>query len=71
MKPANALTALAGGLGRHAASVYNSQIGGLRASRRQAAGSQQLGDLLALVMIDTAAERLNKERFHDFDRNAE
>ena len=71
MKSANALTALAGGLGCHAASVNNSQIGGFRANRRQAAGSQQLGDLLAFVMIDLAPERLNKERFHDFDRSAE
>ena len=63
-RPPHRLPALAGRLGRDAARMHDAQVGPIDRRGRQATGAEVSGELLALVMIDLAAECLDAERFH-------
>jgi hypothetical protein len=62
--PAGKLSALARRLDRDAAGVDNPKVGAGGLGLNQAEPAEQSGKLLALVLIDLAAERLNAESFH-------
>src|ERR1700691_6255130 len=62
--PAGGLAALAGSLHRKTATVDDSQLCPLGIGFDPAKGSQQRGNLLAFVLVDLAAERLDGECSH-------
>jgi hypothetical protein len=51
-------------LHRDAARVDHANVGVLRLSLDEPAPAQEQGDLLALVLVDLAAERFDRKRFH-------
>lgn len=68
-RPANELAALAGGLARDAAGVNHPHVA-LRVHLNEAGVAKRGGDLLALVMVDATAERVNGKRSHETTRAA-
>ena len=65
-RASNGLSGFAGGLDRDAARVDDAQVRGLRRiDRHEPPATKQSGDLLAFVLVDFTAERLNPESSHE------
>jgi hypothetical protein len=59
------LAALARGLDGHAARVDDAEVGRRGIDLNEPAAAQQGRDLLALVLVDFATQRLDAKRFHE------
>jgi len=61
---ADGLSAFAGGFGRDGAGVDDAEVGVCRRGLDEAAGAEERGELLALVVVDPATEGRDGERLH-------
>jgi len=69
-RPPGGLAALAGGFGRHAAGVNHPQVGARGFDLDEPGSAKYRGDLLALVVVDATAERMDRKRPHHEDKLA-